>query len=46
MGVDIPEELVQWLKQIGVKTDLTYADVESGRLVGEVLKQIGEGYNL
>ena len=46
MAVDIPEELVQWFKEIGVKTDITYGDVESGRLVGEVLKQIGEGYNL
>ena len=41
MAVDIPKHLLEWLTRIGVRTDISYGDVESGKLVGDVLKQIG-----
>ena len=43
---NIPNSLLEWVQQLGFENEFTQAEVESGRVVGKIMKAVVPDYNL
>lgn len=40
------DSLGTWVRELGLEEHLTNQEIESGRLVGQIMRKIVDGYNL